>query len=160
MQALKEIEKEVQEPPSSEYPNFRTWFYQYDNDVWDTNIENDSNELSVAFDALKKGGYILIFVPALSWLYSDLDQKVGHFRRYNKRGLNKIVKEAGFEIVKSNYFDSFGIIPWYILFVLMKKEMGQGGVSFYDKFIIPIEKIVEKIISMPFGKNLLLVAKK
>lgn len=43
MQALKEIEKEVQDLSSSEYSNFRTWFYQYDNDVWDTNVKNDSD---------------------------------------------------------------------------------------------------------------------
>jgi len=61
MQALKEIEKEVQEPPSSEYPNFRTWFYQYDNDVWDTNIEEDSASgkldflIDEAFEEKRKG---------------------------------------------------------------------------------------------------------
>ena len=123
-------------------------------------IKNDFAELSIAFDAIKKGGHILIFVPALSWLFSDLDRSVGHFRRYNKIELETLVKKAGFEIVKSKYFDSFGVIPWYFLFVLLKREMGQGGVSFYDKFVIPIEKTIEKKIPIPFGKNLLLVGRR
>jgi len=56
MQALKEIEKEVEDLPASEYSVFRTWFYQYDNDVWDINIKNDSDagKLDFLIDEYKK----------------------------------------------------------------------------------------------------------
>ena len=47
-------------------------------------IENDQLELSFTHDALKEDGYLLIFVPALSVLYSDLDRKLGHYRLFRQ----------------------------------------------------------------------------
>src|SRR4029078_691431 len=68
-------------------------------------IENDASELRLAYECLRPQGHLLVFVPALSWLYSDFDRSIGHFRRYTKRGLRKMVAEAGFELVSLRYFD-------------------------------------------------------
>ena len=45
-------------------------------------IEDYEKEILKAHNALKKGGYLLINVPAFQFLYSDFDKDVGHFRRY------------------------------------------------------------------------------
>jgi 2-polyprenyl-3-methyl-5-hydroxy-6-metoxy-1,4-benzoquinol methylase len=37
-------------------------------------VENDRDELSNAFAALKPKGHLLVLVPALTWLYSDVDK--------------------------------------------------------------------------------------
>ena len=123
-------------------------------------IELDSEELRVAYRTIKAGGYLLIFVPALQCLYSALDNKLGHFRRYHKRDLCDVVTGAGFDITCVKYFDIAGIIPWYLAFVLMKKTMTGGNVSAYDRFVVPPMRFIEGLLAPPIGKNILLVASK
>ena len=71
-------------------------------------VENDLEELVRVRRALTAQGRVIIFVPALQCLYSDLDRQVGHFRRYAKRELEDLVVRAGFEPIKSCYFDFAG----------------------------------------------------
>lgn len=123
-------------------------------------IENNKKELSNAYRTIREKGYILIFVPALSWLYGELDNKVGHFRRYHKQELIELVKCVGFSIEKVKYFDIAGIIPWYIAFVLLKKITTETNVSLYDRLVVPVMRIIEREITPPIGKNLLLIGQK
>lgn len=123
-------------------------------------IEDDASELASVRDALNPGGHLLIFVPALQWLYSELDRKVGHFRRYTKKGLATLVRDAGFSVTKARYFDIAGIIPWYINFTLLNNQITGGGVSLYDRLVVPGMRVIEGLITPPVGKNVLLVARK
>ncbi|HER62988.1 MAG TPA: class I SAM-dependent methyltransferase, partial [Desulfobacteraceae bacterium] len=123
-------------------------------------IKDDREAMRHAHAALKPGGHVLIFVPALSFLYSELDRKVGHFRRYARRELVDVVGSAGFLIKKAQYFDIAGIIPWYIAFVLCKQTTTAANVSLYDRLIVPIMRRVERIIPPFTGKNLVLVGQK
>ena len=59
-------------------------------------IEDDRAEVAAAYAAIKPGGHLLVFVPALQWLYSPADRKVGHFRRYHKAALGNLARDAGF----------------------------------------------------------------
>lgn len=123
-------------------------------------IEDDAGELAHVMHTLKPGGHVLIFVPALQFLYSELDRQVGHHRRYHKKPLAAMVSSAGFRVVSNRYFDSLGVIPWYLAFTLMKRQISGGNVSAYDRFAVPVVRAIEKVINPPFGKNLLLVAQK
>lgn len=123
-------------------------------------VEDDEKELSYVFAALKEKGHLLLFVPALSWLYSKLDRNLGHYRRYHKNALAKLVQNAGFSIVKVKYFDFVGILPWFIAFVLLQQSITGDSVALYDKFVVPVMRVAEGVISPPIGKNLLLVGKK
>ena len=123
-------------------------------------IQNDEEELSYVYKSLRKGGHVIIYVPALSFLYSELDRSLGHFRRYHKQELLKLAQEAGFNIIKLKYFDIAGIVPWYITFVLLKQTLNRFNVSLYDRFVVPIMRIVEGLITPPIGKDLILIAQK
>lgn len=123
-------------------------------------VEDDRAELAYAWQALRPGGRLLVFVPALQWLYSDFDKQVGHFRRYERDALAADARSAGFAIEKSRYFDAAGVIPWYIHFVMLRRPMGGGGVSLYDKVAVPASRFIESIVPPPIGKNILLVARK
>ena len=123
-------------------------------------VEDEAFELATAYDALCRNGHLLIFVPALPWLYSDFDKQVGHYRRYLKKDVVTIVEKVGFSIVKVRYFDLAGIIPWFINFVLFKNSISGGSVSLYDNIVVPPMRFLERLISPPIGKNILLVAKK
>jgi SAM-dependent methyltransferase len=123
-------------------------------------IEDDLSELRNAHRALHATGHLLVFVPALSWLYSDLDRQVGHFRRYEKNQLVRLVEAAGFSVVKARYFDIAGILPWYVNFVIFKNSIGSRSVSLYDKFVVPVMRRIERALPPPVGKNVLLVARR
>jgi SAM-dependent methyltransferase len=121
---------------------------------------DDHAELANAFSVLRPGGHLLVFTPALPWLFSDFDRHVGHYRRYTKRGLGELASSVGFNLAKPRYFDVAGIIPWYVNFVLLKGRPTRRGVALYDKLIVPPMRLVEKAVPPPIGKNLLLIARK
>jgi len=123
-------------------------------------IEDDHAELLTAYQALQDGGCLWLFVPALSWLFSEADRSVGHFRRYHMKPLVRLVEEVGFVVEKARYFDLAGIIPWYVNFVLLKNTFSAGSVALYDKVVVPPMRLFEKLITPPIGKNILLVARK
>ncbi len=123
-------------------------------------IEDDRAELACARAALRPGGHVLLFVPALSWLYSDLDRRIGHFRRYSKKGLCRLVEDAGFALARARYFDLAGVIPWYVNFVLLRRSLEIGSVSHYDRLAVPLVRLMERAVAPPVGKNVLVVGRK
>ena len=123
-------------------------------------IENDEQELRNVYKTLRPGGHALLFVPALSFLYSNFDKSIGHYRRYHKKDFVQLVRQVGFKTRKVKYFDLVGVIPWYVIFVLLRRPMTGGKVSLYDKFVVPLMQKVEGCITPPVGKNLLLVVQK
>lgn len=124
-------------------------------------VFDDSGELKLAAEILKTGGAICIFVPALGWLYSRYDAKVGHFRRYNKKQLLGTIRAAGLEVIKCRYFDLPGVLPWLAVFRIMGQESIRAGrASLYDKYAVPLARKIEGTFRPPLGKNLLAVCKK
>jgi len=123
-------------------------------------IEDDARELACAYEALKEGGYLLIFVPALPALYSEFDASVGHFRHYRKRALVRLVGSAGFSVTKVRYFDMAGILPWFVAMRLMRGGLNPRNTGLYDRFAVPVVRAFESVIPVPLGKNIILVARK
>lgn len=124
-------------------------------------IDDDLGELRTIYQTLADGGHCLIFVPALQALYGDFDRKVGHFRRYAKRELEEKCRTAGFDIVRSRYFDLVGIIPWFIKYrILRSDDLSPSAVTLYDKLAVPVVKKFENLVNVPLGKNVLMVIRK
>jgi SAM-dependent methyltransferase len=124
-------------------------------------IEDDSQALVNLFRTLRPGGHLLIFVPALQVLMSRLDAVFGHFRRYHRKDLLQKVSKAGGEVQRCLYFDFFGVLPWFVL----NKVMGATAfnpriVNLHDRYVVPFSRAVERRISPPIGKNIILVARK
>jgi len=123
-------------------------------------IEEDRTELANAYEALKPGGHVMVFVPALEWLYSEFDRRIGHFRRYTRGGLSERAQEAGFSVVTAQYFDLIGIIPWYVMFVLLRRSDVGSGISAYDKLVVPPMRLLENMVTAPIGKSVMLIGRK
>jgi len=123
-------------------------------------VEQDGAELALVHRALRQGGHALLFVPALPFLFSDLDRAMGHVRRYRRDGLVTLVGQAGFTVRKAVYFDCAGIIPWYVAYVLLRRTMTGGQVSLYDRLVVPVMRRIESLVPPAWGKNLLVIAQK
>lgn len=126
-------------------------------------IEDDYGIVKDIYKKMKKDGKIVFYVPAFQILYSQMDKNVGHYRRYNKKRMTKILKEAGFKIDKIFYADSLGFLVT-LLFKLIGNSNGKPNKSIlkiYDQFIFPISKFLDNILlKIFFGKNLVVFAKK
>jgi SAM-dependent methyltransferase len=124
-------------------------------------IEDDVASLKQIFNTLTPGGALLIFVPALNFLFSRLDHEHGHFRRYGKNELKLKTEQAGFDILQIKYMDLLGIAPWLVMNKWLEKtEFDEGLVRLYDTIGIPTTRFLESILRSPLGKNVLLIAKK
>ncbi len=126
-------------------------------------IENDLGALRQIRNHLEIEGKLAIYVPALPILFSDLDRRVGHFRRYRKRELISKVENAGFRIDYCHYNDCLGVIASLALTVVgYKNRAGLGSkksLIFYDTMVYPISIILDKVaLKYLIGKNLLLIA--
>ena len=126
-------------------------------------IEDDLSVLKEIKEKIKPGGALAIYVPALPFLYTDMDKKVGHYRRYTRSELIKKVSLAGFTVQESFYNDSLGVLATLIVKVLgYKNKAGLGSpksIVLYDKIIYPTSKILDRLIfRRVIGKNLFLFA--
>jgi len=124
-------------------------------------IFDDETELATVHRSVRSGGRVLIFVPALRWLYGSFDEHIGHHRRYTKSELEGKCRRAGFRIVDCRYFDIAGIVPWWLKYCLFKSStMEAWAVKSYDAYVVPATRAIESIVRSPIGKNLLLIAEK
>jgi 2-polyprenyl-3-methyl-5-hydroxy-6-metoxy-1,4-benzoquinol methylase len=126
-------------------------------------IENDREELTLWAGKLKKGGRLLIYVPAFNLLYSSMDKKVGHFRRYRRRQLTAMVLGAGLTPVgQARYADSLGFFITLLYKLINNKsgDLNERSLVFYDKFIFPLSKITDCLFYKFFGKNTFIVSEK
>ena len=110
---------------------------------------------------LKPGGHLLIFVPALQGLMSRIDELHGHFRRYHKPDLVAKTRKAGAEVMSSRYFDLIGAFSWLVV----NKWAGSTSfnprmIAINDKVLVPLSRAIEGMLTPPFGKNLIMVARK
>lgn len=125
-------------------------------------IEDDEAIVKELFRVLKPGGTILVYVPAFQMLYSAMDKKVGHYRRYRLNGLKRILVNAGFEVVRSEYVDSMGFFA-SILYKWVGSDDGKinlGAVVMFDRVAFPLSRLFDFLVRKIFGKNALVIATK
>lgn len=123
-------------------------------------VEDDQTALNGMKEVLKKDGKLLMIVPAHKWLYGSLDKEIHHYRRYSKKDLLKKLEKAGFLIEKIEYMNALSVWGWWFNFVLLKrKTMPLPTVALADK-LIPFIKVAEKVIHLPLGLSLFVVARK
>jgi SAM-dependent methyltransferase len=125
-------------------------------------IADDAAELRLAATALRPGGAVLVFGPALEWLYSELDYKAGHYRRYSVRRLRGLAEAAGLEVVSARYFDVLGVLPYLVVYRLLRQQDITGSTMWaYDRVAVPLSRSIQRLLpDPPLGKNVVLVARK
>lgn len=109
---------------------------------------------------LAPGGTLLVYVPAFPVLYTGMDAKVGHVRRYTRKSLTAAVRDAGFTIEHCGYVDSLGFFA-ALLFKFVGDSSGninRTALRLYDRAIFPLSRLVDTVTQRWFGKNLLLIA--
>jgi SAM-dependent methyltransferase len=120
---------------------------------------------------LKSGGRMILFVPAFMFLWSDFDRFSGHHRRYTRRELRQRVEEAGFDVVKISYFDTFLFPAVWAVRAAENRLSGRRPAcsdldlpsDLFNRLLTSIFSLEASLIdrcSLPFGVSLLCVARK
>lgn len=74
-------------------------------------LEDDVGALRAMKEAARPGGAVVVTVPAFAWLWSEHDVANGHYRRYDRRGLVRVIGEAGLDVRHASYFNSVLLPP-------------------------------------------------
>jgi SAM-dependent methyltransferase len=125
-------------------------------------IEDDVAALRQLRAKLASGGRVVIYVPAFPLLYTSMDAKVGHIRRYTRRTLMAVVRAAEFAIERVAYVDSLGFFAALVFKALGDRggEINPVALRLYDRAVFPLSRVVDFAAGRWFGKNLLLIARK
>ncbi|MEI7728649.1 MAG: methyltransferase domain-containing protein [Verrucomicrobiota bacterium] len=109
----------------------------------------------------KERGVLCLFVPAGPEIFTPLDRKYGHYRRYSKSELKRKLEVAGFELLRLDYYNFPGYLAWWLLFrVFRLRRLRAGGVKLFDRYLFPVIHWFERRIARPpCGQSLIGVAR-
>ena len=119
-------------------------------------IADDAAILAVWLKKLRPGGRFLVYVPAFNILYSAMDKKVGHHRRYRLASLLGMLRKIGFQIDEATYVDSLGF-PATLVYKILGNQSGNvnpGMLVVYDRFVFPVSRLFDGLLGKFGGKNL------
>ena len=121
-------------------------------------IEDDVAALRHMAAALVPSGTIVLLVPAFPALYGAIDRKLGHYRRYRRSSVQKLAKAAGLRIRKASYVNLLGFFGWWANSHIFRREVqSQRQIKVFDRWVVPVQSRLERLIAPPFGQSLLVV---
>src|SRR5215831_13546057 len=123
-------------------------------------IEDDTGELSRASRLLANGGALVVLCPAFQTLFSAMDTALGHFRRYTARTLTAVFPRE-LERREVFYLDSLGMVASLAnKFVLRQHAPGGGQVKFWDGYIIPVSRVLDRLVAYAAGRSVIAIFSK
>lgn len=123
-------------------------------------IEDDGAAIRQLRDLLKPGARLFIYVPAFMFLYSAMDEQVGHIRRYRRSELESLCRANGLRIERSAYVDSIGFAASLLLRMAGSRSstLNPRLVRFYDRIVFPLSRMLDQLTEPLFGKNVAVIA--
>ena len=138
-------------------------------------IKSSDKFLKQLHSTLIPSGKLFVTVPAFSGLWSKEDEFAGHFRRYSKSELCKLIIDQKFDLLYVTYYFSLFVLPIYIIRTIPSKigfyKVEPQKVKKQHSINSLIKQMLNKLMNneidriknnkkLPFGSSLLLVAKK
>ncbi len=126
-------------------------------------LEDDLKALCQIKRIIKKEGHIVILVPAFNFLYSRWDSVIGHYKRYNKERLVRLLSLAGFRIKKVYYMNFMGFFAWFFSAKILNLSPASANsivskqAIFFDRYAVNPSSVIEGIVHPPFGLSVFAV---
>ena len=99
-------------------------------------LDDDLAALRELRRVVAPGGTLLITVPAYQWLWSGHDEINHHHRRYTRRTLQQVGEQAGWQQVRTTYFNSL-LLPAAILLRVLDRFSRKTTESSLDLWVPP-----------------------
>ena len=123
-------------------------------------VDDDTGALDEMFEVLPRGGRVVIFSPAGRFLMSEMDRRMGHFRRYARGELSAKARFAGFEPITERRVNLLGVVGWFLnAHILAKRELPAGQSRAFD-LLVPLLRLWEDRLPVPAGLSVLMAAAK
>ena len=113
---------------------------------------------------LKRGGLLILNVPAFDCLRGAHDVAVDGVRRYRLRGMKRLLRRHGFEIVEAHYWNA-----WLFLPLLLRRwfsQSAEGDLALPPKWLNALLSAGGKLDAalcrhtrLPLGSSLMIVAR-
>lgn len=122
-----------------------------------------------AAETLNDQGKIIFTVPAYPLLYSDWDERLGHYRRYTSETIRQHASEAGLRVEKLSHWNSFTLPVAFVLRLMRRIFPARTGTEFprvsqfTNRMLIRLaswEKSIADRIPVPMGLSLVGVLSK
>jgi len=82
-------------------------------------VEHVEDDLAMMTDLAKRmdpGASLVVTVPALQWAFSSWDTELGHYRRYSRPQVRRLLERAGFDVADVAY-----LFPEMLPMLLIRK---------------------------------------
>ncbi len=131
-------------------------------------IDDDNAAVESIFSLIKPGGRLILSVPALSFLYGPKDERVGHYRRYDRRNLIELISSNKFKLDNIRYWNLIGVPITVVALKILKTEVDESMrfsnrslmKKIINKFLWYWFRFIENMIRPPFGLTLIVEATK
>jgi SAM-dependent methyltransferase len=96
------------------------------------------------------GGALLVTVPAYQWLWSGHDEINHHHRRYTRRSLQRVAEQAGWNQLRTTYFNSLLLPAAILLRVLDRVNRAKTTESSLDLWVppAPVNWLLERPLTL------------
>ena len=121
-------------------------------------IRDDRAVLAELKKHLARGGRLVVLVPAGQWAFGANDERLGHYRRYDKPYTRRLFGSLGLELERLRYYNFIGIWGWWWN-ARMARRTSQSDLQIrvFDRFFVPVLSRLEALIRPPLGQSLLIV---
>jgi SAM-dependent methyltransferase len=99
-------------------------------------LEDDAGALRELRRVLAPGACLLVTVPAYQWLWSGHDEINHHHRRYTRTSLQRVGERAGFDPIRTTYFNSL-LLPAAIVLRVLDRLSRKPTESSLDLWVPP-----------------------
>lgn len=121
----------------------------------------------------RKGGKILLTVPAHPFLWSEHDVALHHRRRYTKASFRSLIGKANLHIVRFSYANSF-LFPVAVAYRTLRKVLKHDTGQVQSEFFVNLPRLLNRLLlsifvceggilsrlNLPMGLSLLTVCEK
>lgn len=106
---------------------------------------------------VESGGHVLIQVPSGPELFGTTDEAAGHVRRFDRAGIEDVVRAAGLEVLRLDEMNKLGTIGWRIHHALGGGRISASEARAFD-WMVPLARFLEPLLP-GHGLSILVVAR-